>query len=99
LIVAYEVRLSAFDSPAGVPSSARAAATAGELENALDELRQALLAIGYLNPENPDAILAEFRGFLARCQPSPREVSLLRGVARQVSWAGRRIARAPGGSG
>ena len=29
----------------------------------------------------------------ARAQPTPREVVLLRGLARQVQWAGRNLAR------
>jgi TrmH family RNA methyltransferase len=88
LILAYELRLAA--APPVTPPAPRA--SAGELERALDELREGLLAIGYLNPENPGAILAELRRLLARAAPTPREVGLLRGLARQVRWAGSRIA-------
>lgn len=90
LLLAYEVRLSAL-----TPSSASGAApaTSGELEGVIDALGEALLAVGYLNPANPGAILAELRRLLARAQPTPREVVLLRGLARQVQWAGRNLAR------
>ncbi len=91
LLVAYEIRLSAIGPRAGGEPPR---ASAGELEQALDELRHALLGIGYLNPDNPGAILAEIRVLLARAGPTPREVSLLRGLARQIGWAGR-IARGP----
>jgi TrmH family RNA methyltransferase len=87
LLLAYEARL------AGPPAAAlpRPAAPAGDLEAALGQLREALLAVGFLNPQNPDARLAELRRLLARGRPTPREVTLLRGLARQVAWgAGQR---------
>jgi tRNA/rRNA methyltransferase len=59
------------------------------LEQVLQELREALLDVGYLDPLNPDHILIELRRMLARAGPTPREVNLLRGLARQVRWAGR----------
>jgi TrmH family RNA methyltransferase len=93
LVLAYEIRQSAAAS-AGSPSS-ETRATAGELEGALQDLRAALLEIGFLNPDNPDAILAELRALAARAGPTPREATLLRGLARQVAWAGR-IARSGG---
>jgi TrmH family RNA methyltransferase len=99
LIVAYEIALSAAAVHDTAGPEVPRPATSGELETALDELREALLAVGYLNPANPDALLAELRGLVARAQPTPREVSLVRGIARQVGWAGGRIARGPGGSG
>lgn len=89
LLLAYEVRLSAGLGEAAAPAEA---ATAGEVEEALDALGEALLAVGYLNPENPGAILAELRRLLARASPTPREVLLLRGLARQLQWAGRNLA-------
>jgi tRNA/rRNA methyltransferase len=95
LLLAYEFRLSGRE---GGPSEAAPRATAGELEAALDDLRSALLGIGYLNPKNPGAVLAELRVLLARAGPTAREVSLLRGLARQISWAGR-IARGEAGGG
>jgi TrmH family RNA methyltransferase len=90
LLLAYEVRLSAMTAPKATPATP---ATSGQLEEAVSALGEALLAVGYLNPANPDAILAELRRLLARAQPTPREVLLLRGLARQVQWAGRNLAR------
>jgi len=91
LIVAYELHLSQA-AAAAAPEQPHPAA-AGVLEPALEALRDALLAIGYLNPANPEALLAELRRLLSRAQPSEREVNLLRGIARQVAWAGSEIAR------
>ena len=94
LIVAYELWLSRPAAEAKRPGEPRNdIASSGLLESALDSLRSALLAIGYLNPANPEALLAELRRLLSRAQPSEREVNLLRGIARQVAWAGAEIAR------
>ena len=96
LILAYEIRLSSAGSP---PATDPERATAAEIETALDDLADALLAIGYLNPHNPGKVLAEVRGLLARAGPTPRETTLLRGMARQILWAGRSVAREPGPGG
>lgn len=90
LLLAYELRLAG--GPAGGTPGGEARASAGALEETLQELRRALLDIGYLDPLNPDHILAELRRLAARAGLTQREVTLLRGLARQVSWAGR-IAR------
>lgn len=94
LLLTYEIRLAGcgWRVPAG-----EAPATSRELEAALDSLALGLLGIGYLNPQNPVAILAELRRFLARAGPSPREVALLRGMGRQLQWAARFISRQRGG--
>jgi TrmH family RNA methyltransferase len=90
LVLAYEIRQGA--AVAGDPEPR---ATAGDLEGALQDLRTALLELGYLNPANPDAILAELRALASRAAPTPREATLLRGLARQIGWAAR-IARGGG---
>jgi TrmH family RNA methyltransferase len=99
LLLAYEMRLAALEE-GGVPPGDRgeaAPAPAGELEQAIRDLRDALLEIGYLDPASPDRVLTELRRLLARAAPTPREIVLLRGLARQVGWAGR-VARGRAGS-
>ena len=97
LVVAYELFL--VDLGAQPPEQEVSRATARDLEDALAALRGGLLAIGYLPKANPEPILGELRALLARASPTLREVSLLRGVARQVAWAGQRIASARGRDG
>jgi TrmH family RNA methyltransferase len=98
LLLAYELRVAALEeaAPPGDRAEAEPRAPAGELERALAELRVALLDVGYLDPANPDRILAELRRLIARGGPTPREVVLLRGLARQVAWAGRVARGGPG---
>jgi TrmH family RNA methyltransferase len=90
LLVAYELRLAS--GAAGEPLPPLERAPTGEVEQALADLRVALLDVGFLDPLNPDHILTELRRLIARAGPTRREVTLLRGLARQVGWAGR-IAR------
>jgi len=92
LLVAYEIRLAAL-GPERVSPAPEALATAGDFEAALQELGEGLLGIGYLNPQNPGKVLGELRGLLVRARPTPRDVDLLRGLARQVRWAAGCIAR------
>jgi TrmH family RNA methyltransferase len=93
LLIAYELRLAALAENPEAPADAPAPrAMAGAVEEALDELRDALLAINYLNPASPQPILSELRALLLRAAVTEREVSLLRGMARQVRWAGDQIA-------
>jgi TrmH family RNA methyltransferase len=96
LLVAYELRLARTPE---VASAEPERAPAGDVEQALGELREGLLDIGYLHAQNPDAVLAELRQLLVRARPTVREVTLLRGLARQVRWAGSTIARRSEASG
>lgn len=90
LLLTYELRLAGLAPvPARPPG-----VDAGTLETTIAALRQALLAIGYLNPDQPEAILAELRALLARASVTPRENALLLGIARQMAWAGRLRPRA-----
>ena len=95
-LVAYELRLAGSGGEAPAEHAPAGGAQAAEVEAALDDWREALLAIGYLNPDNPDAILAEARRLLGRAGVTTREVTVLRGMARQILWAARRVAPGSG---
>lgn len=98
LVFAYELRLASLgggDGARGGAEDRAEPAAAGDVERALQELQAALLAVGYLDPARPGRVLAEFRRLLARARPTARELVLLRGLARQVAWAGRIARRGP----
>ncbi|MFN8093042.1 MAG: TrmJ/YjtD family RNA methyltransferase [Vicinamibacteria bacterium] len=97
LLLGYELRLASLRQAAPAPPEDASPAPAGELEAAVGELRAALLAVGYLDPASPDRVLTELRRLLARAGPTAREVTLLRGLARQVEWAGRVAKGRPAG--
>jgi tRNA/rRNA methyltransferase len=42
--------------------------------------------INYINPENPDYWMARIRHFFTRMQLRAKEVSIIRGICRQINW-------------
>ncbi len=71
------------------PSAPRLA-TRRELDSMYDQLKDILVRISYINPENPDYWLNHIRHFFTRIQLRAREVSLVRGLCRQVDWYARK---------
>ena len=81
------------DAPAGPDAAARDAdrpAAFEEREALMGAVREALLAIDYLKPDNPDYWMLPVRRFFQRFPLRRREFNLLMGVCRQIRWAARR---------
>ncbi len=57
-----------------------------ELDGMYDQVKDILVRINYINPENPDYWMNKIRGFLNRMQLRAREVSIVRGICRQIDW-------------
>ena len=51
-------------------------------------MKEVLLAIDFLRPDNPDYWMNNFRRFASRVGLTAKEVKLIRGVCRQVNWYG-----------
>jgi TrmH family RNA methyltransferase len=96
LVVCYELFVASSSSCSTSTTASPRSVSAGELEACIDHLREAWLAVGFLNPQAPDVVLGELRALLWRARPTQREVALLRGMARQTLW---KAGRAPGRSG
>lgn len=91
-VLAYEIALGRGAALGGLPAAEPAR---HETVEAIWSRMKALLAgAGYLNPQNPDAILAEWRRLLARAEPTQREAELLAAAARTLE---RKLAIGPGG--
>jgi tRNA/rRNA methyltransferase len=81
-VLSYEVALAlGADLPAPPPLEPARHET---VEAFWSRARALLSAAGYLNPQNPDAILAEWRRLLARAEPTQREAELLAAAARSL---------------
>jgi tRNA/rRNA methyltransferase len=81
-VVAYEVGQGALAEvpPAGTGEPAR-----HRTMEALWERLEALLGhAGYLNPQNPEHILSDWRRLLARAEPTQREAELLVAAVRAL---------------
>jgi len=90
-VVAYELAVAggANDQPTLVPSEPARHAT---IEALWARAAAVLGATGYLNPQNPEQILAEWRRLVSRAEPTQREVELLlagvRALERKLRLAG-----------
>ncbi len=69
-------------------------ASSEKLEAMYQHMRQSLLDIGYLDPQNPDHILRSFRRILGRSGLNDREVRILRGLFNQIDlFSGHKLSR------
>ena len=91
-LCSYEIALDARETPA---PAARRLATTGEREALYHHLEAALLQVGFLHPQTRRARMATLQAILERADLSPHDVRFLRGIARQVEWAGT-VANPPG---
>jgi len=87
MIMCYEIFI------ANAPESAQFVprlATNHELEGMYDKLRDILVRINYINPENPDYWMNKLRHFFNRMQLKARDVSVIMGICRQIDWYGKK---------
>ncbi len=58
-----------------------------EVEDLMAHLRSSLTTIGFLDPLGPQRILRKLRRLFGRAGITANEVSILRGMCRQMEWA------------
>ena len=83
-LVAYELRLAALargDAPA---ATAPPPASHAEREALIGHFEEALLAIGYLDPNAPKKLMPRLRRLFARAELEREEVQWLRGIAKAM---------------
>jgi tRNA/rRNA methyltransferase len=86
-LFAYELYLASLEPRP--PRQLARAATREEIERLEVFARDALLDVGFLNPQQPDKVLAELRRLLVRAEPTQREVELLTAAVKQIQRAAR----------
>lgn len=57
-----------------------------ELDGMYDQVKDILVRISYIQPENPDYWMNKLRHFFTRLQLRAGEVSIIRGICRQINW-------------
>jgi tRNA/rRNA methyltransferase len=83
MVVCYELfKATLPEKPEFVPRMA----SRHELDGMYDGLRDLLVRISYINPENPDYWLHRIRQYFTRLRLRAKEVSIIRGLCRQVDW-------------
>ena len=64
-----------------------------ELEAMYDQLKDVLVRVSFINPDNPDYFMNNLRHFFSRMQLRAKEVQIIRGLCRQVDWYGKKCYR------
>jgi tRNA/rRNA methyltransferase len=85
-VLAYECRLAAQGenrTQEGIGFHGEAASVA-QIEGMYAHLEEALVAIGFLDANNPKKLMPRLKRLFARTQLETEEVNILRGVARQI---------------
>ncbi len=88
MVMAYEVFVSGLVCGASA-SQHTERAEQGDVERALSFLRDAMLEIGFLTIENPEARFVEWRELFGRAGLSERDVKLILALARRIRGARR----------
>jgi len=68
-------------------AKSRPLASSASLDGMFTHLQEALLAIGFLRDDNSEHMMKVLRRILFRSQLSQREVTVLRGICRQILWS------------
>lgn len=77
----------------GIPKSKDALprlASRHELDGMYAQVKDILVRINYINPENPDYWMNKLRLFMSRLNLRAGEVSIIRGICRQINWYSRK---------
>jgi tRNA/rRNA methyltransferase len=61
-------------------------ATRLELDGMYDQIKDILVRINYIQPENPDYWMNKLRYFFSRVELRAGDVSIIRGICRQINW-------------
>jgi len=82
-VVAYELRMAAGLSLSR-PENKHRYATAEEMELFYRHLEETLIAIDFLDADNPRQLMRRLRRLFARARPNENEVNILRGVLTAI---------------
>jgi tRNA/rRNA methyltransferase len=83
MVLCYELFRTGIPAPqAGTPRFA----TRTELDLMYEQIKDILVRINYIQPENPDYWMNKLRHYFNRIQLRAGEVSMIRGIGRQIQW-------------
>lgn len=87
MLMCYELFRYSTDEP---QDFAPRLANRHELDAMYAQLKDVLIRISYINPDNPDYFMNSFRHFFTRLKLRAKEVSIIRGICRQIDWYGKK---------
>jgi tRNA/rRNA methyltransferase len=85
MVMAYEIHKAARSETGDFVARL---ASRHELEGMYAQLKEILVRISFINPENPDYWMNNLRQFFSRLPLRAREVRIIRGICRQMNWYG-----------
>jgi tRNA/rRNA methyltransferase len=85
-VLAYECRMAATGEPGGTLAVGfrGEAASLAQIEGMYAHLEEALVAIGFLDADNPKKLMPRLKRLFSRTGLETEEVNILRGIARQI---------------
>jgi tRNA/rRNA methyltransferase len=83
-LVAYEWRLALGGFSVASPAGESGLADAAQVAGLLGHLEQALIEIGFLDPEAPKKLMPRLNQLFNRANLTPEEIHILRGVAKAM---------------
>ncbi len=87
LIICYEIFQSVGDINFNkTEEKAVELASIEKIEDMYSHMQKALTDIGYLDPQNPEHFIGNFRRILNRAGLSPEDVQVTRGIFRKLNW-------------
>jgi tRNA/rRNA methyltransferase len=87
MIMCYELFSFSCDKPG---EFAPRLAKQYELEAMYEQLKDALIRVSFINPDNPDYFMNNLRHFFSRLQLRAKEVQIVRGICSQILWYGKK---------
>jgi tRNA/rRNA methyltransferase len=72
------------------PAPGRVLAPHADLERMFEHLREAFRAVGFLFGDRQESLMHSMRQLIGRALPTPQEVRMLHGLARQLLWVAKR---------
>jgi len=87
MIICYEIFQADRKPPADFSPRL---ASRHELDGMYHQLKDILVRIDYILPDNPDYWMNKLRLFFSRIPLRAREISIIRGICRQVNWYGKK---------
>lgn len=83
MVMCYTLFTVRLETP---PSFVPRMAARHELDGMYEQLKDILVRIDYIKPDNPDYWINKLRHFFTRIHIRAREVSIIRGICRQMNW-------------
>lgn len=87
MIMCYELFRYGTDAPQEVSPRL---ANRHELDAMYEQLKDVFVRISFIHPDNPDYFMNNLRHFFTRLQLRAKEVSIIRGICRQIDWYGKK---------